>query len=176
MEKNVSLILKNNLIALAVHIGVSLIFLCLILGFLPLIQATMLTSLLISLPCGIIALYLYFWVGKRFLRNTQSPTTDYFSVGGFFILIAASTLLVGGVFIFPFWSILWIICESFQITYGPIETVFNNLVIASMPPFAMWMGMLVKRRQAGLNETESNENELQDNDNELSEPSEEPSE
>jgi len=82
-------------------------------------------------------------------------------VGGFFVLILALTILYGGLPIFSLWSVFWIVCESFQIVYEPIELMLNNIAMTTMPPFMMWLGLLAKRRKAGLNESESNENEPQ---------------
>jgi len=164
MEKNTSIVIKNNLIACAVHLCLSIVFAVLILGILPLFNATMLTSLLVSLPCGIIALYLYYLTGKRLMKNTKTPVTDYFSVAGFFILTAVLALLLGGLAIFPLWSIYWIVCESFQITYAPIEMALNNFAMASLPPLIIWFGLLAKRRKAGLDVVEPEEPVESEND------------
>jgi len=158
MEKNVSVLIKNNLIAIVFHIFLCLVAYCLVsLG--TLLKVNMLISLLAALVFGIIFLFLYFWVGKKFLNNTQNALADYLSVVGLFILLIASLFVVNGLANFPIQAVFWIVCEGFQMSYGEMASLLNNIILASMPSYMMWMGLLVKRKKAGLNENEFQKNE-----------------
>ena len=158
MEKNVSfpsLFIKNTLIALAVHICLCLVTICLVRGFLPLVNASMTVSLLVAVVCGLMSLYIYFWVGKKYLHNTANALLDYFSLNGFFDLLILAIIFIKGIPIFSLWSVFWVAFENSPTPYEPVDQFIHSFLLILVPPFIMWMGMIMRRRKAELEAAEA---------------------
>ena len=158
MEKNVSLLslfIKNSFIALAVHICLCLVTICLIRGLLSLVNAPMTVSLLIAATCGLISLYVYFLVGKKYLHTTTTILMDYVSLFGFFALLIVAVIFIGGISIFSLWSFFWVAFANSPTPYEPMEQFLHSIVLIPGPPFIMWMGMIVRRRKAELEAAET---------------------
>jgi len=157
MENNtsfVSAIIKNSFIALAVHICLCLITICLIRGILSLVNAPMIVSSVIALACGAISLYLYFWTGKKYLHNTTNVLMDGFSLFGVFVLLVVAVLFMGGTPVFSLWSFFWVGFETSEAVYEPTERLIHSMILTPIPPFIMWIGLIVKRKKAELEEEE----------------------
>ncbi|MCL2863778.1 MAG: hypothetical protein FWE54_06880 [Methanimicrococcus sp.] len=154
----VSLIIKNSFIALAVHICLCLITICIIRGILSLVNAPMIVSSVIAVSCGAISLYLYFWAGKKYLHNTENVLMDYVTVFGFFALLVVSVIIMGGMSIFSLWSLFWVVFENSEAVYEPTGRLIHSMILTPAPSFLMWMGMIVKRKKAELEEEDERNN------------------
>ncbi|MCL2863765.1 MAG: hypothetical protein FWE54_06805 [Methanimicrococcus sp.] len=155
MENNtnmLTLLLKNGFIALGVHVCLCLITMGIIIGILPLINASMVVSSVVAVFCGIISLYLYFWVGKRYLQNTMNVMMDFTTVLGLLNLLIISVILIGGMSIFSLWSFFWVVFENSGAVYDPTDRLIHGLILAPAPSFMMWIGMIVKRKKAEAEE------------------------
>ncbi|MCL2549794.1 MAG: hypothetical protein FWE78_02500, partial [Methanimicrococcus sp.] len=101
-----------------------------------------------------ISLYLYFWTGKKYLHNTTNVLMDGFSLFGVFVLLVVAVLFMGGTPVFSLWSFFWVGFETSEAVYEPTERLIHSMILTPIPPFIMWIGLIVKRKKAELEEEE----------------------
>jgi len=130
MSKNDVIVVKNNLIAIAVHICICLIF------FIPLLFLSFEdgNNTVGWLICTLIILFLYFWAGRKLLSETHSVLINVFSVIGPVILSLTPIIFL----------------LLYGLTYGLTEGIYTDLVIylvlASLPSLIMLAGMMTKNQ------------------------------
>ena len=148
-----SVIIKNNLIAIAIHLGMCLFFLFPIL----LLDAIGSWALFLLAP---IVFYLYFWAGKKYLNNTHNTFTNIFSVMLLAIVLAVTTYALEGLTALPFYSLFLMISFIFQMPYDAAEGLYVCLLLVPFLSLTMLVGLLVKQRRDKLykNEPQNDEN------------------
>lgn len=151
-------IIKNNLIAVAIHICMCII-LILPIGFIWFygvwgnnmeLNRVIINWLLIG-ACTTVILFLYFWTGRKFLTNTGQSLTNVLSV------IAVLILIIIGVFISLYldasnrWHIMWMLMTPISPLgetlshFARIELKYADMLMSILLPLAMWIGMITKR-------------------------------
>jgi len=140
MQKNMLVLVKNNLIAIAIHVCICFFFIYPIL-FLGSIGNFGLFMWIVMGVFIMTAFYLYFWTGKKLLSNTHDALTNVYSVIGLVIILTAIVLFL-------------VIPED-----GVVVAVFYSLVLAPLPSLVMWLGMWAKLREDNSNKEETQKNE-----------------
>ena len=147
MSKNVSALITNNLIAIAIHIC-----LCFVLFYPLLFIHTRLDGIFLWLAMGLYTIASfgsYFLVGGFFLRSTKNARTDIFSVIALSVVLLITVFLVYGFHWFGliFGSmvlyILVIIASLFQISFEGAVCIL--MALSPLPSLAMWTGMRAKK-------------------------------
>jgi hypothetical protein len=141
-------IVKNNLIAIAIHALISFI----LVFSLFLIKISTLEILGFS---TLIVFFLYFWAGRRFLSNTNNVLTNMLSVTAPAIILIILIVLycidiwylidtMG--FFNPFGLSIWL---SIYLMRIPIPNDWITVPVwAISPSLAMWIGVTTKRPSA----------------------------
>jgi hypothetical protein len=136
------MLLKNNLIAVAIHVGICLVSLLFFstIGILIFMFLSMLATVIFT----ILAFYLYLRVGKRFLSDTNNVLTNTLSVTALATILVVATSISGpeGIIVnysfAPLGGTLYI--------FDPVvKKEVSILVMAILPSLAMWIGVTTKR-------------------------------
>ena len=157
-----NLIVKNNLIAIAIHACICLVFIIPI-GYIwrwdGVWHGTWSSMSVIFnwLAIGVytfIALLLYFGSGKQFLCNTYNMQKNVFSVMALVIIVVILFTYDSGMWPLklPFYPIAETISYFLQ-----IEEKYAFLIMSILPSLTMLAGMMTKRKESHLplNESES---------------------
>lgn len=143
MSKNT--LIKNNLIAIVIHI-------CLCLLILPsaafmVVDPTL--ALLVPIPHTLIVCGLYFLAGLLFLHSTKNMATDFISVVGLAIAIIIATFLAyadlwiwGNFLLLSFIALGIALVNHFPL--APIEVELINVTLLLLLPLLMWVGLRTK--------------------------------
>ena len=141
------LLIKNNLIAITIHICLSIIMFFpflyvyngavtdnIILGWLKLVIYT-------AIP-----LFVYIWAGKKFLTDTHNPLINFFSVMAIAIIIVIATYLWEIIVNLPFFFVgAFISSIVLDIPGGSAEEKYIFYIISLFPSLSMWIGLRFKR-------------------------------
>jgi len=162
-------IVKNNLIALSVHVGICLVLILpigiiffygvwhdSIWGWWPL--RDIVSQWLYVGVTTMAALILYFWAGRKYLVNTHKPTTNVLSVAvlpgvimlaGFVALSNPGRIGMLGLLATPIYPV------SETLSYFlPIGRIHGYMIMSVLPPLAMWLGLATKRREPKMPSSE----------------------
>jgi hypothetical protein len=141
----VRVVVKNNLIAIAIQICVwpFSFYSLLLLESKGWGDFTWLPIMIMA----ILAFFLYFWTGKRFLTKTKSVLTDVFSVTVLATILIAPVCIWGAketggwITNIPFALLGMFIFDSFykKENFGVVEAAM--VVMAILPSLAMWIGI-----------------------------------
>jgi len=159
MSNNTPTLIKNNLIAIAVHICLGfalyplLILICFGMG-----GHSLGGDIFVWLAMGlytIIAFCLYFLAGMSFLHNAKNTLMDVFSVVVLAIVLFAAVLLsfmynwdslLVGSLVAPFYILGMIISYIFQIPFDDAAGAKNIFVVLSLlPSLSIWAGLSAKK-------------------------------
>ena len=141
------LVIKNSFISIATHICVCLI---LLIPFVILYNG--ISDVILYLTSAIytvIALLLYFWAGKRFLRCTHKTITNILSVMVIMVILIITILIMYDTQIerlirLPFTLLGWMISQIFGIENGSDGEKYIFIVLSILPSFAMYLGLMRK--------------------------------
>jgi len=144
------LTIKNNLIAIVIHICVCFILL-LPVGYVMEMGFSRITLVWISIGvCTFIAILLYLWAGGKYLSTAHSQMTNILSVLmiGIIILVVTYTAFDSGFERFlrlPFYPLGSTLLYFFDMSYNTIggeerKNVF--LLMSFFPSLTMWIGMV----------------------------------
>jgi len=142
------MLLKNNLIAIFIHICICFI---LLLPFIVIYNGT--TGKFVFLTSGvftIIAFFLYYWSGMKFLSNTHSILANIFSVILLFVIVLVALLVAYDtqwerIIRLPFTLFGWIVSHFIGIESNSHKEKYVFMVMLIFPSLAMWLGLITKR-------------------------------
>jgi len=148
MQKDMSALITNNIVAIAVHV-------CMCIAFIfPLLflygAGSWGDDILVWFTVGIytiVALFLYFFAGKSLLGNTQNILINVFSVIGLPVILLAPMFVASDIrweslLTMPVYPIGGAISFFFQ-----IEEKYCYLAISFLPSLAMLAGLMTKRQE-----------------------------
>jgi len=163
-------IIKNNLIALTIHIGICVVFFFpgVFLGLVFWGESWTLFNMFLCCLVGIYTLFvlvLYLWAGKKFLSNTHNTLTNVLSVIALVIIFVIDSVYIWNDshiwndllswYCFmanaPFYPLLTTVSFILQIPYGAAEGIYIYLILAPLPSLLMLAGLTVKQRRDKLN-------------------------
>jgi len=154
MPKN---IIKNNLIAIAIHACVCIAVLLptgIVMGQAgPLwsdsvYSGSTVTQWLFIVGTTIIAIFLYFFAGRKFLANTGHLLTNALSVIAIPLLMLMVTVIG---FYFPSLFILGLLFTPIVLIsetisfFLRIELKYAYMIMSILPTLAVWLGLVAKR-------------------------------
>jgi len=160
MSKNMYPLITNNIIVIFVHMCICHLFYIPIIFMWELWSGDITNSGLMNILFGLlmvgtytaIILYLYFWAGKKFLKNTHHLLTNIFSVIVPAIIILALLVYKGTwifLFLIPFTPLGEIISSFFQIG-EPYSLIPYFFLVVFLPSLTMLAGMMAKQWKCRL--------------------------
>ena len=146
-------VIKNNLIAFAIHICICFV-LMLPVGFVMEIGFSSIILVWISVgACIFVAISLYLWAGRKYLSNTNGVMTNIASVLAIAIIIFVVTYAAFDsgwerllrIPFYPLGGLLLYILDKPYNTFGGEEWKNVFLLMSIFPSITLWIGMVSDR-------------------------------